>query len=261
MRVIGVDLAWAMRNRSGLCAVEDGQVLASACLTSDDEIVAWIERWGADEMLVGFDAPLIVRNRTGRRPCEGVMASAFAAEHAGPYPANLNVLRNDVRARRLARRLRLDPAPAALQRRPIRAAVEVFPHPALVVFLRRTARLPYKQKHRRPLAVCHAAMQELLTGLLDLKRADPPLDVTTSPEWPRLARACHARPSGVALKCLEDELDAYVCAYIGCYHLAWAGRRSLTIGDGRRGYIVTPVTARHAALIRERAMAARVPVH
>ena len=260
MRVIGVDLAWASRNRSGLCAVEDGQVLASACLTSDDEIVTWIERWGAAEMLVGFDAPLIVRNRTGRRPCEGVMASAFAAEHAGPYPANLAVLRGDVRARRLARRLHLDPTPVALQRRPIRAAVEVFPHPALVVLLGRAERLPYKQKHRRPLDVCHAAMQELVNGLLDLERADPPLDVTTSPEWPRLASACHARPAGAGLKRLEDELDAYVCAYIGRYHLAWAGERSLTVGDGRRGYIVTPVTPRHAALIRERARVAGVAV-
>jgi predicted RNase H-like nuclease len=33
------------------------------------------------------------------------------------------------------------------------------------------------------------------------------------------------------------------------------------IGDGRRGYIVTPVTPRHAALIRERAAARGVPVH
>lgn len=261
MRIIGVDLAWANRNRSGLCAVEDGQVLASACLTSDDEIVTWIERWGAAEMLVAFDAPLIVRNRTGRRPCEGVIASAFAAEHAGPYPANLTLLRDGVRAHRLARRLGLDPTPAALQRRPVRAALEVFPHPALVVFLGRAVRLPYKAKQGRPLGVRHAAMAELLDGLIDLKRAEPPLDVTTSPAWRRLASTCNARPSGGALKCLEDELDAYVCAYIGCYHLAWAGRRSLTVGDGRRGYIVTPVTTRHAALIRERALVGGVPVN
>lgn len=260
MRVFGVDLAWAMRNRSGLCAIEDGQVLDSACLTSDDEIVAWIVERGAGEMVVAFDAPLIVHNRSGRRPCEGVFASAFAAEHAGPYPANLTLLRGDVRAARLARRLRLGATPAAFQRRPLRAALEVFPHPALVVFLRRAERLPYKAKQGRPLPVRHAAMCELLDGLLALKRADPPLDVTTSPAWRRLAATCDARPSGVALKCLEDELDAYVCAYIGAYHLAWAGRRSLTVGDGHRGYIVTPVTPRHAALLRARAAIARVPI-
>ena len=80
MRVIGVDLAWSGRNRSGVCAVEGGHVLASACLRSDDDIEAWIRDWDSDEVLVAFDAPLIVRNRTGRRPCESVFSSAFAAE-------------------------------------------------------------------------------------------------------------------------------------------------------------------------------------
>lgn len=261
MRVIGVDLAWGARNCSGLCAVDDGHVLASACLRSDAEIEAWIRQWDTDELLVAFDAPLVVRNRTGRRPCEAVFSSAFAAEHAVPYPANLTLLRNDVRAARLARRLGLSVEPQAVRRRPVRAAIEVFPHPALVVFLGRAERLPYKARPGRSLAIRHAAMGELLQGLLDLKRADPPLDVTTGPEWRSLAATCDARPAGAALKKLEDEMDAYVCAYIGCYHLAWAGRRSLTVGDGRRGYIVTPVTPRHAALIRARAAVAGVPVN
>ena len=60
--------------------------------------------------------------------------------------------------------------------------------------------------------------------------------------------------SGVALKRLEDELDAYVCAYIGVYHLAWSGTRSLTVGDGKCGYIVTPVAPRHARSMRARAL-------
>lgn len=260
VRVIGVDLAWGPRNDSGLCAIEDGHALASACLREDREIEAWIRRWGNDDVLVAFDAPLIVRNRTGRRPCEGVCASAFAAEHAGPYPANLTLLRHGVRAARLARRLGLDTAPDACHRRPLRAAIEVFPHPALVVFLGRAERLPYKARQGRALAVRHGAMGELIGALVEWKRADPPLDVTTSEAWPRLAAAWAARPSGAALKRLEDELDAYVCAYIGRYHLAWAGRRSLTVGDGARGYIVTPVTPRHAALIRARAHAANVTV-
>ena len=265
MRVIGVDLAWGPRNCTGVCVVEDGRVLDSACLLSDDEIVSWIRAWDGGELLVAFDAPLIVRNRTGRRACENVIASAFAAEHAVPYPANLTLLRGVVRAARLSRRLRLRTTPVrASDKAQVRAAIEVFPHPALVVFLSRKKRLPYKAKQNRPLAVRHAAMAELVQGLLDFKRADPPLDVTASPAWPRLAGAVAAATargaSLAALKRAEDELDAYVCAYIACYHLAWAGTRSLTIGDGRDGYIVTPVTPRHAALVRERAAATGVAV-
>ena len=260
MRVIGVDLAWGARNCSGVCAVEDGHVLDSACLRSDDEIEAWIGTYATDDVLVAFDAPLIVNNRRGRRACENVLASAFSSEHAGPFPANLTLLRGDVRAYRLARRLKLSVAPTALLRRPLRAAIEVYPHPALVVLLDRAERLAYKAKQGRALDVRHVAMGELVRGLEGFKRADPPLDVTTSPRWPSILTTYTARPSGVALKRLEDELDAYVCAYIGWYHLAWAGRRSLTIGDGTHGYIVVPVTGRHDALIRARARAARVRV-
>ena len=252
MRVVGVDLAWAARNRSGVCAVEDGRVLGSACLRSDDEIDAWIRAYDDGELLLAIDAPLVVPNRTGRRPCEAVIASVFASAHAGPYPANLDLLHDDVRARRLARRLRLGVTPAAIRRRPLRAAVEVFPHPALVVLLDRAQRLPYKAKPGRSMDVRHEAMCDLLAGLESFKRADPPLDVSTSPEWARLAATCHARPTGAALKRLEDELDAYVCAYIGWYHLAWAGSRSLTVGDGRCGYIITPASDRHAEQLRAR---------
>ncbi len=262
--MIGVDLAWGVRNCTGLCAVEDGRVLDSACLTSDDDIVAWIRRFDAGALLVAFDAPLVVRNRTGRRRCESVFASAFARERAVPYPANLTLLRGTVRAAHLARRLRLRVAPHAVAdagAAPMRAAIEVFPHPALVVFLGRDERLPYKAKPGRSLAVRHAAMHELVRGVVDFKRADPPLDVTTSAAWPRLAAAAAAAGTTLAaMKRLEDELDAYVCAYIAWYHLAWAGRRSLTVGDAQDGYIVTPVTPRHAALIRQRATALGVPV-
>jgi predicted RNase H-like nuclease len=260
VRVVGVDLAWSPRNRSGLCVVEGDRVLASTVLTGDDDIVAWIRGWDDGELLVGFDAPLVVRNVTGRRACESVIAAGFASAHAGPYPANLTLLRGDVRAYRIARRLRLGVSPAAVDRRPLRAALEVFPHPALVVLLDRRERLPYKPKPGRSLEVRHDAMCELLDGIVALKRGDPPLDVAACPDWARLAAMCQARVSGAALKRLEDELDAYVCAYIGLYHLAWAGRRSLTVGDAANGYIVTPATTRHAALMRARARELRVRV-
>ena len=46
VRVIGIDLAWGPRNDSGVCAVDDGRVLDSACLRSDDAIVALGRRNG-----------------------------------------------------------------------------------------------------------------------------------------------------------------------------------------------------------------------
>ena len=79
MRAIGVDLAWGANGRTGLCAAEAGRVLDSATVRTDDEIDAWISRWtaGARDVVVAIDAPLIVENDAGRRPCERVFCSAM----------------------------------------------------------------------------------------------------------------------------------------------------------------------------------------
>jgi len=91
MRVIGVDLAWGPRGRTGLCAAEAGRALDSATVRTDDEIDAWIGRWGTRDrdVIVAIDAPLIVPNAAGRRPCERVFCSAMAQRQAGVYPAHL----------------------------------------------------------------------------------------------------------------------------------------------------------------------------
>ena len=67
MRVIGVDLAWGARGRTGLCAAEAGRVLDSATVRSDAEIDAWIGRFSVPErdVVVAIDAPLIVAERVG----------------------------------------------------------------------------------------------------------------------------------------------------------------------------------------------------
>ena len=79
MRVIGVDLAWGPRGRTGLCAAEAGRVLDSATVRTDAEIDAWIGGWSVPDgdVVVAIDAPLIVLNTAGRRPCEGVFCRAM----------------------------------------------------------------------------------------------------------------------------------------------------------------------------------------
>ncbi|HEU5322728.1 MAG TPA: DUF429 domain-containing protein [Methylomirabilota bacterium] len=251
MRVVGVDLAWST-GRTGLCAVEAGRVLDSARVTTDDEIVAWVRGRDAPELLLAVDAPLIVANATGRRPCEGVVSGAYGAQHAGTHPANLGLpaFARGVRGARLARRLALDTAPAALDVPPRRAAIEVYPHAALVSLFGLPRILKYKARRGRTAAARRAAFLALLDRLRELAALHPPLAVTTSPRWAGLESAVRRAARAAELDAVEDELDAYVCAYVGAYHLAWRGRRSLTVGDAARGYIVTPVDEAHAARLR-----------
>jgi predicted RNase H-like nuclease len=51
-----------------------------------------------------------------------------------------------------------------------------------------------------------------------------------------------AAPSGAELDRLEDELDAYVCAYVAVYYWTHGSARCRVVGDAESGYIVTPVT-------------------
>ena len=253
MRVLGVDLAWRERRRTGLCAVDGDRVLDSTTLTGDDEIVAWITRWGGDDVLVAIDAPLVVANTSGRRPCEAVVGHVYAAAHAAAYPANLALpaFRSGVRAWDLARRagLTVDAAPASRGSR--RCAIEVYPHTALVSLFGLARTLKYKYKPGRPLDERRGAFARLLEHLETLETFVPRLDVRTSPRWAALRAAVTERPTAAGLRRIEDELDAYVCAYVGLYHLAWHGTRSLTVGDAVAGYIVTPVDPARQTAIRD----------
>jgi predicted RNase H-like nuclease len=61
---------------------------------------------------------------------------------------------------------------------------------------------------------------------------------------------------GAELDRVEDELDAFVCAYIGLYHAVHGVPRSVVVGDISTGYIVVPVAgAQRDAPLHETAKA------
>ena len=98
MLFLGLDLAWGDKNTSGgvvLSYPSDspriggrGAILnVTETLGDDDEIVAWVRHWdeeaGAEGLLLGVDAPLLVPNTTGKRPCEAEIGRRFAKFQAG----------------------------------------------------------------------------------------------------------------------------------------------------------------------------------
>lgn len=259
MRVIGIDLAWST-GRTGVCLAEDGHVRESASMVSDEAVRGWVREHMGDEVLVAIDAPLSVINPAGRRPCEGVLGSAYWREQAGPHPANLGLraFRTGARGARLASDLGLSIDPAALADRPRRVAIEVYPHPALVCLCQLEVTLKYKR--RGPLEARRHEFGTLLDCLRSFVDRDPPLDVERAPRWTALAQAIDDARGHGALDAVEDELDAMVCAYVGLYHAQHRGRTSRTVGDARNGYIVTPVCPRHDRLIRSAAAARGVPI-
>lgn len=251
MRFIGVDLAWTTSGGTGLCAIAEGQVIDSARVSTDEEIIRWLEPHLLDGVVVAIDAPLIVRNATGRRPCDQLISQCFGAQHASTHSANLGLdsFRGGVRGERIVAAVSLDLDPDFPPGSHIRRAIEVYPHPAIVALFGLPVTLKYKAKPGRTLDSRGTEMQALLGHLVGLAAGDPPVGVQAAPRWVMLERTVAAPASAAELSRIEDEVDAFVCAYIALYYWTHGTNRCRVAGDIDSGYIVTPVDEKHAACL------------
>ena len=86
---LGVDLAWTEQNGSGACALDpDGRVVDERILGADDEILDWVMDLASDSAVLAVDAPLLVPNEPGRRPCESELSREYGSRWANksrPY--------------------------------------------------------------------------------------------------------------------------------------------------------------------------------
>lgn len=252
MLFLGLDLAWGRKNTSGgcvvSCAANEGSravVLEyTETLGDDDEIIHWVNRWnaeaGPDGLLVGIDAPLLVPNETGKRPCETELGRRFARFQAGAHPANRTIFGDDVRGERLVARLEEigiahDPYLKAPRQTGVRQMMEVFPHPAHIVLFELEKTLKYKPKPKRTYEMRWAAMNDYSRLLRGLTQFDPPLDLPEA--WPP---ADVSGLIGSQLKRLEDGMDALSCAYITLWYWHHGQAGAEVIGGMTDGYVVVP---------------------
>lgn len=239
MRFIGVDLAWGKRNPSGLAAIDrGGQVVAEAIATTDAEIAAFVSAQDVEGAVLGLDAPLVVRNQSGRRACEAELQRRYGRVGAGPYPSNLALLGGAARAMELVERLERPylTVPVEPRRRAGWWAVEVFPNPALLELGSLERALRYKRGTAAERAAGLRRLYDLIAGL---ETATPPLRLApTGRLRSQLDRLDGLR--GSARKAFEDLADAHVCAYVALWWW-WHGRsRTLVAGDDAGGAILVP---------------------
>ena len=232
MHYVGIDLAWGEKQPTGVAVLDaDARLVHLGTVRTDDEIAAALAPYVEGRCLVGIDAPLVVRNATGSRPAEQALSKDFRAFEAGTHPSNTNKAEfadGHTRGARVAKRLGLDMDPRSGRER---RAIEVYPHPAIVVLFRLGRTLKYKNKPGRDLA-------ELRSELLALMGH---LEGVISPDqaWRLLRAQVEAATRKSELRVAEDQVDAVVAAYVALY----ADRHpelTTTYGDFETGYIVTP---------------------
>ncbi len=235
---VGVDLAWGVRNPTGVAVVDpEGRLVHVQAAHDDADVLEKLRPYVRDDCLVAFDAPLVVTNPTGQRPAEQAFNRDFRRFEAGAHPTNTGKpeFAGGPRAARLARALKLDMSPRS---RRTRRAIEVYPHPATVALFRLPRTLKYKAKPGRGLARLKKELLLLMDGLEGLAVAAVPLRVAGL-EWAELRRQAETAEFKSELRRVEDPVDAVVCAYVALY----AERRpdDITIyGDLATGCIVTP---------------------
>src|SRR3954466_5968541 len=149
MHFIGLDLAWGEKRPTGLAVLDDaGRLLRLSAHGTDEDILASLASYVDGPCLVALDAPLLVTNAAGNRPCEAALNRDFARFQAGAHPANTAKpeFADLPRGARLASALGLDMDPRSASER---RAIEVYPHPATVALFRLGRTLKYKDKPGR----------------------------------------------------------------------------------------------------------------
>lgn len=217
-------------------AAPDGRLRASCSVRSDDEILEFVRRHAPGDTVAAVDAPLIVRNASGRRDCEAQVQRAFGRFGAGPYPANLTnpMFATGTRGARLCSALNLD---LGVDSAASRRAVEVYPHPAMVTLFGLDRVIPYKNKSGRTLESLRDAFGRLLS-LMESRVGE--LQLARSARWAELRAIAGSATRKVDLDRIEDEVDAILCAHLA-HRWHRDGRTGNEVfGDDAGGAIVVP---------------------
>ncbi|MFL5521195.1 MAG: DUF429 domain-containing protein [Gemmatimonadales bacterium] len=238
---IGIDLAWSPNrgNPSGVAALAPGadglEVRETGCVTTDDELVAFVARHLGTSSVIMVDAPLRVPNTSGRRHCEHLVQARFGARQGGAHSSNRALferLYGTIRGERLVGRL----AALGVREGTLDAAgqghvvYECYPHAAMLELFALPRTLKYKKK-RQSWDEARAAFRVMLGHLTSLR--EPKLVL----EHELLAALEPGSSVGQAYKAREDRADALLCAYLGA--LAVLGRMEM-LGRLEDGHIVVP---------------------
>ena len=242
---IGIDLAWQSdsNNSGAVCLHGDSQCLEIKEISKPLYTLKDIQKFILDnsytDTIIAIDAPLVIANQTGQRPCETLIGRRYGYADACAHSSNLNKF-PEPRSVELARILEeLGYSHCPHPHDPTHAGkwfFEVYPHPAHVVLFGRTKIIKYKKgkvfDRRAGLLEFRASIAQYLSIQSPCLTISPALSEFFSIELAELA--------GKHLKHYEDSLDAVICAYLAAYFWKWGYDRCEMIGDLQTGYIINP---------------------
>ena len=150
---VGIDLAWRSdKNPSGGAVLRGNRQCArlidiTASLASSPAVLSYIENHATASVCVAIDAPLIIPNKTGQRPCETLIGKRYGARHASCHSSNLSLYPQaasvHLASQLVSRGFRHAPDLAHPENQLV--MLEVYPHPALLELFRLPSIIKYKK--------------------------------------------------------------------------------------------------------------------
>ena len=242
---IGVDLAWRSgRNPSGIVVARGGRSGAELVDCSSDiaclqDIIDYIISHTTSSTVVAIDAPLIINNKTGQRPCEKRISQKFGKYHAAAHSSSLKRY-PEPGGVKLAECLKEkgfshNPDPTTDKLRTGQWFFEVYPHAAHVMLFDLPRIIKYKKGR---VAEKRRGLQRFRRYLEKLAAAGPPF--LPNEMLKELLQKNVEELKGKSLKQYEDILDALLCAYLALFYWRWGEEKNEMIGDLKSGYIINP---------------------
>ena len=229
-RILGIDLAWGEKMPDAVAVIdwckESGRVVIGGYQYAHGDEALRLYLKSQDAEILAVDAPTICHNETGARPVDKECSRLFREHEAGCHPVNLRLCQRPIRVAEMCRALGYHQH----WRLQGRAMIEVFPHPAMVRWFVLDKTIKYKKGRVAAKKVEFARYQQSLSDWLHVH--------WPTAEWSELFSQVMQEPWS---KRTEDLLDAYFCALIGLWHLAYQGKRSQVLGDEQSGFIVIPI--------------------
>jgi predicted RNase H-like nuclease len=239
----GIDLAWqSERYNTGIAVLRGDRGCAELICVSDSickiaDVREFVESHSGASTIIAIDAPLIIKNTVGQRPCETAVGRKYGSREASCHTSNLR-LYPAAASVALACELILAGyvhAPS-VDVASTKVVLEVYPHAGLVEFFDLPKSLKYK---KGTLAQKRSGFRILKEHLSQLAQATPMLLKT--PFLAHLLTHDLESLNGRDLKAHEDSMDAIFCAYLAYHFWYWGPLRNRIFGDLDTGYIVNPM--------------------
>jgi predicted RNase H-like nuclease len=205
-------------------------------LRSHEDVLSWLARnRGRANAIVTVNAPVIVENGSGQRPCDQQIADHFSRYQIDDYQVNIVSAGHPRTMARAMMRMGFDADPESEGDR----VVETYTLPAQILLF--DLERPIRMKHGaigtrkdavsrfRDLVVSH--LLDAVPSLAENDTLGELLDVDLG------------TLNGTRLGELEESLEAMFCAYIGAYLDIRGPDDCAFLGDLQHGYVLLPTSS------------------